>query len=445
LTARAGTRKDARDDDVPPVKSKPPRPRISRAFWREPLVRRSLYGLLALALLVELVVIAHHFLATRPVREGIKAAARAERNLGAGPLDPKQYKVDYARLDQRIQSLMNRRDMVGLSIAVVEDGQLAFVKGYGETAAGSGDKVTSQTLFRWASVSKGVAASLEALLARQGKLSLDDPISKWSTTLKLPKDNQNVATLSDALSHRLGIVKNAYDDRLESNEDPGMIRGMYGPLFPMCPPGTCWAYQNIAFDVAREAIEKATGLTYDEATRQYLFGPLGMTSANTTREGFVTAKSWARPHRGRTEIPVQEAYYRVPAAGGVNSSIIDLGIWMRAQMGGAPNVLPPDLLWTIHVPRVTTPRRGLPRYDLALKDSAYALGFRASDYEGHHLVWHRGAVTGSRSALVFDPVSRFGVAILWNSSGVKPSGLPLEVFDQFYGLPFHDWMEVERP
>jgi beta-lactamase class C len=418
---------------------------LRRAFWREPLVVRSLYGLLAIALLVELIVIAHHFLVTRPVREGIRTAARAERQLGAGPLDPKRYRVDYARLDRRIESLMARRDMVGLSIAVIEDGQLAFVKGYGETAAGSGDKVTPQTLFRWASVSKGVAASLEALLARQGKLSLDDPISKWSTTLKLPKDNQNVATLADALSHRLGIVKNAYDDRLESNEDPGVIRSMYGPLFPMCPPGTCWAYQNVAFDVAREAIEKATGLTYDQAARKYLFGPLGMTSASTTREGLVSAKSWARSHRGRTEIPVQDAYYRVPAAGGVNSSIIDLGIWARAQMGGAPKVLPPDLLWTIHMPRVTTPRRGLPRYDLALKDSAYALGFRASDYEGHHLVWHRGAVTGARSALVFDPASRFGVAILWNSSGVKPSGLPLEILDQYYGLPFHDWMEVERP
>jgi beta-lactamase class C len=427
------------------VTSKPRKPRFRRAFWREPLVLRSLYGLLAMILLVELVVLGQHFFATRPVREGIKAAARAERTLGAGPLDPKGYKVDYAWLDRRIDTLMARRDMVGLSIAVVEDGQLAFVKGYGETAAGSGDKVTSQTVFRWASVSKGVAASLEALLARQGKLSLDDPISKWSSTLKLPKDNQNVATLADALSHRLGIVKNAYDDRLEDNEDPGAIRGMYGPLFPMCPPGTCWAYQNVAFDVAREAIEKATGLTYAQATRAYLFRPLGMTSASTTREGLVDAPSWARPHRGRSVIPVQDAYYRVPAAGGVNSSIVDLGIWMRAQMGGAPRVLPPDLLWTIHAPRVTTPRGRLPRYDLALQGSAYALGFRASDYQGHHLIWHRGAVTGSRSAMVFDPVARFGVAILWNSSGVKPSALPLEVLDQYYGLPFHDWMEVQRP
>lgn len=401
--------------------------------------------LLAIVLLVEVVVIARHFMATKPVREGIKTAAKAERALGAGPLNPRVYRVDYARLDERARSIVARKDMAGLAIAVVEDGQLAFIKAYGVVDADTGEKATPQTVWRWASVSKGVAATLEALLARQRKLSLDDPISKWSSTLRLPHDNQNVATLADALSHRLGIVKNAYDDRLEDNEDPALIRGMYGPLYPMCPPGTCWAYQNVAFDVAHEAVEKATGLTYDQAVRRYVFDPLGMASASTTKEGLINAPSWARPHSGRHPIPVQDAYYRVPAAGGVNSSIVDLGIWMRAQMGGAPNILPPDLLFELHVPRVFTPRRGLAPYDLALKNSAYGLAFRQSDYQGHHLIWHRGAVRGSRSEIIFDPSERFGVAMLWNSTSVKPTGLPLEIFDQYYRLPFHDWVQVNRP
>jgi beta-lactamase class C len=409
------------------------------------VIVRSFQLLLAIMLLVELVVIARHFMVTKPVREGIKTAAKAERALGAGPLNPRVYRVDYARLDERARSIVARKDMAGLAIAVVEDGQLAFIKAYGVVDADTGEKATPQTVWRWASVSKGVAATLEALLARQRKLSLNDPISKWSSTLRLPHDNQNVATLADALSHRLGIVKNAYDDRLEDNEDPALIRGMYGPLYPMCPPGTCWAYQNVAFDVAHEAVEKATGLTYDQAVRRYVFDPLGMASASTTKEGLINAPSWARPHSGRHPIPVQDAYYRVPAAGGVNSSIVDLGIWMRAQMGGAPNVLPPDLLFELHVPRVFTPRRGLAPYDLALKNSAYGLAFRQSDYQGHHLIWHRGAVRGSRSEIIFDPSERFGVAMLWNSTSVKPTGLPLEIFDQYYRLPFHDWVQVNKP
>ncbi|UAK23339.1 serine hydrolase domain-containing protein [Sphingomonas nostoxanthinifaciens] len=406
---------------------------------------RGLAVVLLIILVAEIGMIARHWVADAPVRQGIRVAARAERHLGAGPLSPRRYRLDYERVDARLRAIAARKDMVGLGIAVIEDGQLAFIKTYGETRAGSGEKATPQTVWRWASVSKGVAATMEAVLDAQGRLKLDDPISKWSPSLKLPKDNQNVATLADALSHRLGVVKNAYDDRLEANEDPAAIRSMYGGLFPMCPPGTCWAYQNVGFDVAREAVEKASGLSYDQAARKLIFGPLGMTSASTTREGLVNAASWARPHLGRHEIPVQDAYYRVASAGGVNSSIVDLGIWMRAQMGGAPNLLPPGLLWELHVPRVLTPRHGLPPYDLALSNNAYGLAFRTADYAGHHLVWHRGAVRGTRSEMMFDPVSRFGVAMLWNSSSVKPTGFPIELLDQFYGRPFHDWVEVGRP
>lgn len=419
--------------------------RSSGPLWRDPVIVRSIQLVLAAILIAEIFVIMRHFSANKPVREGIRTAAQAERALGAGPLNPRRYRVDYGWVDARARSLVDRKDMAGLAVAVIEDGQLSFIKAYGVVDADTGEKATAQTVWRWGSVSKGLAATLEGLLARQGKLSLDDPVSKWSSTLKLPKDNQNVATLADALSHRLGIVRFAYDDRLEDNVDPAIIRGEYGPLFPMCPPGTCWAYQNVAFDVAHEAIEKATHLTYDQAARRYIFAPLGMTEASTTREGLVGSPSWARPHNGRHPIPVQEAYYRIPAAGGVNSSIVDLGIWMRAQMGGTPNVLPPDLLWELHLPRVFTPRNGLPPYDLALKNTAYGLGFRTGDYQGHHLIWHRGAVRGSRAALYFDPSERFGVALLWNSTSVKPSGFPLEIFDQYYHLPFHDWVQVGKP
>jgi len=422
----------------------PPQPKSSRrrAFLREPLVYRSLIALLLLVVLVEIIVLARHNFT--PAKQGQRIAAKAEKQLGAGPLDAKRGRIDFNRVEARAEALMHRRDMVGLGIAVVEDGQLAFVKTYGETKADSGDKVLPTTLFRWASVSKGVAATLAAVLDQQHKLSLNDSVAKWSPSIRLPKGNEHVATLADAISHRLGIVKNAYDDRLEEGIDPAVIRGSFGPLFPMCPPGTCFAYQNVGYDLIHEAIEKATGKSYDQAARSLLFGPLGMTSASTTREGLIGAKSWAQPHNGRRTLPVEEPYYRVPAAGGVNSSIIDLGIWMRAQMGGAPAVLNQKLLFTLHVPRVLTPRRGLADYDQIQKGGTYGLGFRQSDYDGHHLVGHRGAVSGYRSMILFDPAEKVGVAILWNSQSVKPTGMALEILDQYYRRPQHDWMEIER-
>src|SRR3546814_18738287 len=83
-----------------------------------------------------------------------------------------------------------------------------------------------------------------------------------------------------------------------------------------------------------------------------------MTSATLTRDGLVNAESWARPHRGgknSNPVEVTDSYYRVPAAGGVNSSIKDLTIWMMAQMGRAPDVLPDGAPDEVQEPRVGTP------------------------------------------------------------------------------------------
>ena len=64
--------------------------------------------------------------------------------------------ADYRRLDQRLTALMRGERMIGLAVGVVENGEIRFLKGYGETVAGSGEAVTTDTVFRWASLSKGV-------------------------------------------------------------------------------------------------------------------------------------------------------------------------------------------------------------------------------------------------------------------------------------------------
>lgn len=371
------------------------------------------------------------------------ASIPAPQQVAAGaPLPPRPSSIDYAFLDSRIRQMMERQDMVGLGVVIVEDGAVRFLKGYGTTTAG-GEPVTPDTVFRWASLSKGVASTMVAKLAEQGRLSLTDPVSRWSETLKLPDNDQDIATVGQMLSQRLGIVKNAYDDKLEDNEDPRLIRQELGGLDRFCRPGTCFTYQNVAYDAASEVVRKAAGEDYGQAVAANLFQPLGMKSASTTREGLVSSRSWARPHVGQHELEVQEAYYRIPAAGGVNSSIADLGRWMQAQMGMRGDVLDQQLLWTLHLPRIEVrPTHALGGRDRALEDGRYALGWRNHVYDGHRLVGHRGAVRGYRSLILFDPELRTGIAMLWNSEGRKPPGLPLELFDMVYKRPRKDWLEL---
>ena len=355
--------------------------------------------------------------------------------------------VDYTRLDARLRQLAEKPTVVGLAVGVVENGRITFLHGYGETLEGSGEPVTPQTVFRWASVSKGVAGTMAAKLAEEGKLNFNAPIADYHTSLRLPGGNENRATLGDVLSHRLGIYRNAWDDKLEAGEDPHAIRQSLAALATVCPPHSCWSYQNVAFDASSEVIAGAAGKSYQQAVRDMLFSPIGMTSASMSREGLERAKSWARPHSvGRRPLEVSDSYYRVPAAGGVNSDIKDMALWMIAQMGEMPDVLSPGVLDTIHAPLVSTPgeRGRLRKFLERVKDPYYGYGWRSYDYAGHRIIGHRGGVNGYRSLILFDPRLKSGVVALWNSNTSQPGGLEFEVMDMVYHLPFRDWMELDK-
>ncbi|HEX8414552.1 MAG TPA: serine hydrolase domain-containing protein [Sphingomicrobium sp.] len=356
--------------------------------------------------------------------------------------------VDYAGLDARLKRLIAEPQMVGMAVGIVENGRITFLSGYGETVAGSGEKVTPETVFRWASVSKGVAGAMIGKLAEQGKVSFAAPIAQYGTTLRLPGGAERWATVGDLMSHRLGLYRNAYDNKLEEGQDPRFLRQTLAQLNLICAPGTCWSYQNVAYDTSSEIVEKATGKPYPDALREMLFNPLGMTSASATRDGLVSAKSWARPHSaGRKPLEVLEPYYRVPAAGGVNSNIKDLSLWMLAQMGTTPDVLSPAVLNTIQAPIVKTPgeRGRLRKFLERLGQADYGYGWRSYDYAGHRIVGHRGGVAGYRSLILFDPQKKSGVVALWNSSTSHPGAVEFEVMDMIYRLPFRDWLELDSP
>ncbi|UUR09235.1 serine hydrolase domain-containing protein [Sphingomonas glaciei] len=356
-------------------------------------------------------------------------------------------RIDYARLNARLKRLAEKPTMVGMAVGIVENGRITFLSGYGETLEGSGEEVTADTVFRWASVSKGVAGTMVAKLAEQGKIQLDGPVVNYAPGLKLPAGNEYRASVTDVLSHRLGLYRNALDNKLEEGQSPQVLRAQLGTLNAICPPDTCWSYQNIAFDSASDMVARATGTTYQEAVRQQLFGPLGMTSATLTREGLVSAKSWARPHTvGRRPLEVLEPYYRVPAAGGVNSNIKDMSLWMIAQMGGMPAVLDQALLDKVHAPLVKTPgeRARLRKFLERVGEATYGLGWRNYDYAGRRIIGHRGGVNGYRSLILFDPALKSGVVALWNSNTSQPGGLEFEVMDMLHGLEFRDWMELDK-
>ena len=139
---------------------------------------------------------------------------------------------------------------------------------------------------------------------------------------------------------------------------------------------------------------------------------------------------------------MRESYFRVPAAGGVNSNIKDLGLWLRAQMGNDESVISASMRSAMHQGYVNTPReaRRIRQYFPRMSDAQYGLGWRIYDYAGRKVVGHRGAVNGYRAMILFDPELKVGVAALWNSGSNQAVGLQMEVMDMAYGLPAQDWL-----
>lgn len=360
--------------------------------------------------------------------------------------------IDYDHLRDRLERLASKPEMVGLAVAVVENGDITFAEGFGETHIG-GLPVNENTVFRWASLSKGLAGSVTGILAEEGRLSFDDTVSAHATSLRLPGGGEQRATIGDVLSHQLGIVPNAYDGRLEDGRDPAGIRRALGGLNYTCTLGDCHTYQNVAFDTITEIVNGVTAKSYAEFVTERLFTPLAMTSASLTRVELTASGNWARPYRnrrGRTRPVLQtvnDSYYNVPAAGGVNSSILDLAEYMRAQMGLRLDVLRPQVLASLHTPRVRTLREQSSqnrRYGGRLKQAHYGYGWRTYDYAGtHRVIGHRGAVRGYRAMILFDPELKTGVVALWNSSSRKPVGIQLEVMDMVYGYPREDWIGLD--
>ena len=387
-------------------------------------------------------------LAMRPHAEERQRQAIAAAHLKLAAVSPSSRKdIDYRLVDARIQQLMHKPAMVGMAVGIVENGRITFLKGYGTTLEGSGDPVTPETVFRWASTSKGVAATMVTKLAEQGKIDLGAPVANYAPDLKLPAGNEYRASVGDLLSHRLGLYRNAYDNKLEEGQDPSLLRSSLGQLNAICPPGTCWSYQNVAYDASSEMVSRTTHLPYEQAVKRMLFNPIGMSSGSVSMAGLQASPSWAKPHSaGRRPEPIVDTYYKVPGAAGINSNIKDMALWMEAQMGEMPDVLDAKVLNTIHAPYVKTPteRARLRKFLERVNSAWYGYGWRSYDYAGHRIIGHRGGIKGYRSFILFDPQKKSGVVALWNSDTWQPGGLEFEVMDMIYHLPFRDWMELDK-
>lgn len=380
----------------------------------------------------------------------------------ASPLDlrahakPRPSEQDLKALAGRIERLAERilKEVKGsgMAIAIVQDDTVLLERGFGVTDTGGDEAVGPDTVFRVASLSKAFAGTVAAMLVEEGAMRWDARIVDHLPAFKLRnlEAAQNL-TVQDILSHRIGLPYNTLDRLLEQDEPYPLLVARLGEVDPVCDTGDCYGYQNVAFSLIGDMVFASTGDFYSHQVEKRIFHPLGMYTATYGRDGLEDSTSWARPHirnRGRwTAVRPKETYYRVPPAAGVNASIRDLSLWLRAQLGQAPDVLSPSILATTRTPQVHTPgeTRASPWRRERVRDAHYALGWRIYDYAGHQLVYHAGAVQGYRAMLGLLPEHGFGMVVVWNSESAAPSGLLPTALDRYLKLPEKDWLQLDKP
>ena len=290
-----------------------------------------------------------------------------------------------ARLDSLIQREMKAQQIPGVAVAVMEDGKLILARAWGYSNLETGTVLDTSAVFELASVTKQFTAAALLLLAEQGKVGLEVPVSKY---LDGTPESWARITVRMLLSHTSGIPIDGFPDYqgsplllITSKQAFEFITKQ--PL--MYPPGEGSFYSDAAYFLAGMVIEKASGQSY-RAYMQGIFDRAGMASTSILdkRRILKGRVSTYELREGQLLNWRRDWDHELPSFFGVFSTLSDMARWdlalRRASILSRSNL---DAMWT--------PARLANGQPARVFDQLYGLGWNLGDVAGHRTVGHGGA------------------------------------------------------
>lgn len=286
------------------------------------------------------------------------------------------------KIDDYVQSEMLKQHIPGVALAVIKDGKVIKLRGYGLANVETGLPVTSETVFKIGSISKPIIAMGIMLLVETGEISLEDKVSKF---LHQTPDSWREITVRHLLSHTSGIVREAPGyDPAKIQPDADVIKSAYALPLDF-RPGARYAYSNVGYFALAEIIRKVSGKPWGEFLMERIFKPLEMTSTRTTTLEEII------PHRAdaysfsTNKLTNAETYLAVRPSGAFLSTVSDL-IKLEAALSGTSFLKPESrkAMWT----------------QFKLNDgtnSMYGLGWRVEEISGRKRIGHGGSLNGFKS------------------------------------------------
>jgi len=314
------------------------------------------------------------------------------------------------RVDDYVREQMRRRHIPGLALAVVRDGRVVKERGYGLANLELRVPVTKETVFEIGSVTKQMTAAAVMLLVEEGKVGLDDPVSKY-----LPNTPEAWAgvTVRHLLTHTSGLKNYTGLAGFELTE--GLTRDEFVKRLSPYPlafrPGDAHSYGNSNYSLLGYVVEAASGQPYWQFLSARFFGPLGM-SATTDRDPrrLVPNRADGYEWDGRRWVGRDYDLTDVFSAGAVVSTVGDLVRWEAAFAGG--RVLKPASLEQVWSPVRLNSGRAHP----------YGLGWYVETLRGRRVLRHTGQTAGFAASLARYPDDRLAVIVLTNIGTLGTAG-----------------------
>jgi CubicO group peptidase (beta-lactamase class C family) len=337
------------------------------------------------------------------------------------------FAVPVAELDALADEAIQRYALPGIAIGVIEEGKVSYRRTAGERVAGSDQPIDADTLFKIASNSKAMTASVLARLVDAKKLNWDDPVIRHLPAFRMhdPWVTQNMQ-VRDLLVHNSGLPEGGGDLMLWPEPNHFTRADILAGLAHIKPKygfRAGYAYDNLLYVVAGEVAAAAGGASYEELVRREVFAPLGL-DCKVGAWQRAQDDNLAQPHSridGRNVVVKPDAAniaeLSSAAAGGIRCSL-------DAMLSWAGNWLDPDAkqktwlsaeqrstVWSAHTPMPISQRR---RDWDNTHAYLYALGWRLADVDGEWTVSHTGTLSGMYSVLMLLPDRKSGFVVLIN-------------------------------
>jgi CubicO group peptidase (beta-lactamase class C family) len=330
----------------------------------------------------------------------------------------------FAQIDSTdiiVQQMMEKQKIVGLSLAVIKNGQTVTNKGYGLSNVELNVAVTSETAIRLGSVSKQFFTTAILQLMEAGKLSIEDSVHKFFPDAP---EAWRPIQIKHLMSHTSGLQREgpAYDNN-KIQSDIEIIRSAYS-LPVAFKPGEKYFYCNLAFFMLAEIIKQVSGVPWQDYMHDQLLIPAGM--HNTYLTDFyriIPNRADGYMHKHDTLINAT-AMYVIRPSGGFLTTSSDMIKWEKA-MSEQKLILKKENWEKLWQPFIKTS-------DKATEKEYYGFGWAIDEYKGRKLIVHNGANIGFRSVFARFVNDGLSIIILTNTDESNPRAIANALADYYF-------------